>query len=340
MRSIPKLNEKIMEECQLYVDNLIKPIHSLGQLENFAVHIAGVMGEKKPSHLEKAVVIFAGDTAVDGENKTQGNLSHAEAKLVAQGGAPVNVLARQLGAPVYLIDVGLQKNTSDIEGVLSQKVVHGTHRGHPAMEDEAVQGAIAVGMSVAKTLASQGVKAAAVGNIGERAMLSALAVTTAILKEDLQKASASGGYRLHLTDVGGFAEDPIGNLAQVGSAEIAAIFGFIVEAARLSMITVFDNAVTGAAALAAVTVYPEIRDYIYPSAAYEEPVHQMQLKKMGMKAFLHYDFTEAEGFGAAMGLSLMDASIDMLNQMKTFGTAQVDVAEDGPGKGRQREEVK
>lgn len=58
MSSIPKLNQKIMEECQLYVDNLIKPIHSLGQLENFAVHIAGVTGEKKPSHLEKAIVIL------------------------------------------------------------------------------------------------------------------------------------------------------------------------------------------------------------------------------------------------------------------------------------------
>lgn len=58
MSSVPKLNQKIMEECQLYVDNLIKPIHSLGQLENFAVHIAGVTGEKKPSHLEKRLLFL------------------------------------------------------------------------------------------------------------------------------------------------------------------------------------------------------------------------------------------------------------------------------------------
>ena len=30
MSEIPKLNQEIMEACQLYVDNLIKPIHSLG----------------------------------------------------------------------------------------------------------------------------------------------------------------------------------------------------------------------------------------------------------------------------------------------------------------------
>ena len=106
------------------------------------------------------------------------------------------------------------------------------------------------------------------------------------------------------------------------------------------MMVVFDNAVTGAAVLGAVTAYPEILNFVIPSVYYEEPVHQMQMQKLGMKSFLHYDFTEAEGYGSALGLSLMDAAIDMLNQMKTFGSAGVDVAEDGPGAGRQREEIK
>lgn len=34
-----------------------------------------------------------------------------------------------------------------------------------------------------------------------------------------------------------------------------------------------------------------------------------------------------------------DAALDMVNEMKTFGQGGVDVAEDGPGKGRQREDV-
>ena len=129
-------------------------------------------------------------------------------------------------------------------------------------------------------------------------------------------------------------------MAKVGSAEIAALFGLVVQAARMGIIVVFDNAVTGAAALAAASVYPDIKNYLFPSVYYEEPVHQMQMQKLSMKSFLHYDFTEAEGYGSALGLSLLDAAIDMLNQMKTFGTADVAVAEDGPGKGRQREDVK
>ena len=236
--NIPSLDENIMRACQLYVDNLIKPIHSLGKLEEIAVRIAGITREVKPSYLNKAIVIFGGDTAVDGENKTKGQLSHDEMKLVAQGYGPANVIARQLEAPVYLIDAGLEKDTSDIEGILSKKMIYGTHHGHPAMDDEVVKGAITLGMSVAKTLAGQGIQAVGLGNIGERYPLSALAVTASIMKEDLMKVSAKGGFSLKLYGVGNFAENPVGNLAEVGSAEIAALFGFVVEAAKNRMMVV------------------------------------------------------------------------------------------------------
>lgn len=341
MKTVESLDQEIMEACRLYVDNLTKPLGSLGRLEDMAVRLAGIRGEKKPAFLKKAVVIFCGDTAADGsDNETKGLKSYNEAALVAQGYGPVNAAARQIGAAVYVIDVGLEKESAGIPGVLVQKAVRGTHRGSPAMTEEAAAKAIQTGMSVAKTLAAQGVTAAGLGNIGERAMLSALAVTAAILKKELAAASLKKGLALHLASVGDFAEDPCGVLAQVGSAEIAALFGFTVQAARERMAVVFDNAVTGAAVLGAVTVYPEIRDYVFPSAVYEEPVHRMQMQKLGMEGYLHYGFDEAEGFGSALGLSLLDASLCMLNLMATFGAGGVDVAEDGPGHGRQREDVK
>ena len=341
MKRIGPLHSDIMEACRLYVDNLTKPLGSLGRLEDMAVRLAGIFGEVKPKTLPKVLVLFCGDSAVDGEkNETKGFKSYNEAALVAQGYGPVNAAARQIGAAVYVIDVGLEKETAGIPGVLVQKAVRGTHRGSPAMSADAAAKAIQTGMAVAKTLAGQGVRAAGLGNIGERAMLPALAVTAAILKDDLTAASEKQGLRLHLASLGDFASDPCAVLAQVGSAEICALFGFIVEAARNSMAVVFDNAVTGAAALGAVTVYPEIRDYLFPSAVYDEPVHQMQLEKLGLAGYLHYHFTESEGFGSALGLSLLDASLCMLNLMKTFGAGGVDVAEDGPGKGRQREDVK
>ena len=323
MSGIQAPDKETMEACRLYVDNLIKPIHSLGKLEDIAVRLAGITGKIKPGKLNKAIVIMAGDTAVDGENKTGGKTSLTEVQMVSRGLGTVSAVARTLGAPVYLIDVGLEQNTNDIEGVLTNKVVYGTHRGNPALDQDAVSAAISIGMSVARTLAVQGIQAVGLGNIGERSL----------------ENSLKDGFSLHMDDVGNMENDPINVLSHVGSAEIAGLFGLVVQAAREKIAIVFDNAVTGAAVLAAIGVYPEVRDYVFPSAAYNEPVHQIQMKKLGMKPFFYYDFTVAEGFGSAMGLSLFDAALDMVNEMKTFGQGGVDVAEDGPGKGRQREDV-
>ena len=59
--------------------------------------------------LRKALVVFCGDTAVDGVNKTQGRLSFNEAAVISQGYGPVNAAARRINAPVYLIDIGYRK---------------------------------------------------------------------------------------------------------------------------------------------------------------------------------------------------------------------------------------
>ena len=340
MSTIKELNREVMEACRLYVDNLIKPIHSLGKLEDMAIRLSGILSDPKPKSLSKAVVIFAGDGDVDGENTTKGKRSLEEIGYVASGNAPVSAICRQMGMPVYVIDAGLEQETDQIPGVLQGKVIHGTHHGHPAMDREVSQAAISLGMSVGKRLAAQGVQAVGLGNIGERAMLSALAVTASIMKEELEQASARGGYSLSLGRKADFAKDPLGAFADTGSAEIAALYGLVVECGRKGMAVVFDNAVTGAAVLAACETYPELKEFIFPSVAYDEPVHAMQMQKLSIHGFLHYDISTAEGFGSALGLSLLDASLAMLNEMKTFGTGNVPVAVDGPGKGRQREDVK
>ena len=138
-----------MESCRLYVDNLTKPLGSLGRMEDMAVRLAGILNDPKPAGVRKAVVIFAGDTAVDGpENKSQGIKSYNETALVAQGYGPVNAVARRMGAALYVIDVGLQKETDSLPGVTSEKIVHGTHLGMPAMTKEEAEKAVAVGRAV------------------------------------------------------------------------------------------------------------------------------------------------------------------------------------------------
>jgi len=43
-----------------------------------------------------------------------------------------------------------------------------------------------------------------------------------------------------------------------------------------------------------------------------------------------------EGTGAALGMTLIDGSLHVLNDMKTFAEARVAIAQDGPGAQTQR----
>ena len=83
--------------------------------------------------------------------------------LVAQGYGPVNAVARRMGAALYVIDVGLQKETDSLPGVTSEKIVHGTHLGMPAMTKEEAEKAVAVGRAVGSSLAQQNVQAVGMG---------------------------------------------------------------------------------------------------------------------------------------------------------------------------------
>ena len=56
--TMPTLDKKSMEQCQAYVDNLSKPIYSLGYIEQLAVKFAGILGEEMPVLQQKKQILF------------------------------------------------------------------------------------------------------------------------------------------------------------------------------------------------------------------------------------------------------------------------------------------
>ena len=333
----------IEEVCREYVDNLTKPLGSLAEMENMAVRLAGITGQVKPKNLKKAIFIAAADAAIDSnENKDQGAATLRELLLITNGLAPVSAVARSIGAPVFVADVGMQADTTEIEGLMLHKLASGalSPSTRMAMTPEVCAEAIAFGAAVAKQMAQEGYEVFGIGQIGERSALSALAITAAFLGEELAAGLNQLGVQLAGEDWTLAQREPETVLARYGTATIAALTGFILGAAAQGRAVVFDDAVTGAAVLAAIGIAPNVAHYLFSSAHYHDPLHLLQMQKMGMRGYLHYDFTLAQGLGSALGLSLLDGALDMLNEMKTFGAAGVTVAEDGPGKGRQRKEVK
>lgn len=299
------------------------PVRQDGRLMYFAGRIAGVLGTLQPDILKKAVVIFAADHAVDGgENQTKGERSREQALQIAAGRGHINKVAHQVGAGVLLLDMGLEQDIAESTGVQVLKVMKGSHfwaKG-PAMTEDEMMDAMFSGLQIGESLADEGYQAVGLGNLGERALLTAFILTAAFLRSRIHEMPAvKGRERLEqimarLDSLHVHTDDPLDVLRCVGAPDIAAMTGFILAAARRQMLIVFDNAVTGAAVLIARALCPRIEDYVVPSAKYAEPVHQLQMNMLGLKAFFETTADVDQGMGSVIGLSLLDAAVDMMNR--------------------------
>ena len=365
---IEPLHVPSMEACRLRIDNLTKPIYSLATLETIAERFAGILRNPKPNHLRYGVLVVAADHLVDGPQNTEhGSESYDAIERFNEGTTATQGAAAKLNATVHVVNLGLEQDTADLANIEQQVIRKGSHffGVEPAISREELERALELGFTYADRLHADGLQVVAIGNVGERAFLDSLVTTATITGcayEDILVHNEYGPtveqriahihsfvdrFNIDVDDWSALSEserrDAVLNLLHVaGGLDIAFLTAFILGAASHRMAVVFDNVVTGAAILAAVTIDPLVKDYVFPSAVYDEPIHDEPIHKeqcrfLGVKPYLHYSLLIDEALGSTMGLSIIDASMHMLNDMKTFIEAEVSVAEDGAGNGRQKD---
>src|SRR5581483_8183652 len=96
-------------DAQRAFDLKTKPRGSLGRLEEIAVRIAGLRGVAIPPVPQSAIVVAAADHGVAAEG-VSAYPQEVTAQMVANfaaGGAAINVLAREAGAQLLVVDAGV-----------------------------------------------------------------------------------------------------------------------------------------------------------------------------------------------------------------------------------------
>ncbi|HWR40394.1 MAG TPA: nicotinate-nucleotide--dimethylbenzimidazole phosphoribosyltransferase [Patescibacteria group bacterium] len=129
-------------------------------------------------------------------------------------------------------------------------------------------------------------------------------------------------------------------LRRTQSRPIAALTGVILAGAAGRTAVVLDGTVTLAAARLAAAIAPLCREYLVGSHFTTENQQRQVLQQLDMPAYLHLDLPAGGGRGSALGMRLIKASLHVLNDMKTFGEAEVAVAQDGPGALKQRQDIR
>ena len=184
IKRIRPLDEQAMKAARLRQDNLTKPKGSLGRLEELSVKVAGIKGQAMPSLEHKAIVTMAADHGV-----TAQGVSLYPREVTAQmvqnflcGGAGINVLARQVGARVVVVDMGVATNLEPHPALICRRVACGTcdmSQG-PAMSKDQALAAVEAGIGVLEQEVTKGLDIVGTGDMGIGNTTSASAITAAI----------------------------------------------------------------------------------------------------------------------------------------------------------------
>ncbi|MFL5263082.1 MAG: nicotinate-nucleotide--dimethylbenzimidazole phosphoribosyltransferase [Anaeromyxobacteraceae bacterium] len=340
LAAIPEPDLAAAAEVQRRLDAKTKPRGSLGRLEELARVLASVQGTASPRAASKAVVVMAADHGV-AEEGVSAYPQEVTAQMVAnfvRGGAAINVLARQAGARVVVVDMGVKAPVPGLDGVLDRRVGPGTRnlaRGPAMTRDEAVR-ALEAGIAVATDLAGKGVDVVAIGEMGIANTTAASALAAAFTGAPAAEVTGRGTgiddaahrrkvdvVRRALTANRVDPGDPLGVLAALGGFEIAGLAGVVLGAAARRIPVVVDGFIASAAALAAARLAPRAARALVAAHRSVEAGHGAVLRALDLRPLLELDLRLGEGTGAALALHLVDAAARVLAEMATFDAAGV-----------------
>lgn len=357
--SIPPLDHDAAARARAWWDHLAKPRGSLGRIEELGIRLAAMTGKVPPELGRKAVVVMCGDHGVAEEGVSaypQSVTSLMMTTFLAQRAA-VNVLARQAGAQVILVDVGVQDHaplcspapsgpgrpgsaaaaqgrepSSEVRFVAA-KVRPGTRNmaTGPALTLQEARSAISTGVRLATQLAREGFGLLAAGEMGIGNTTASAAVVAAMLGLDPEETAGPGTgldaeqlrrkvavVRRALSVNRPDPRDPVDVLAKVGGLEIAALAGLLAGAASLRVPVVLDGVVVGAAALAAEALAPGSRQYWIAGHRSTEPAHRHVLDHLGLHPYLDLELRLGEGTGALLAFHLVEASVRLMTEMASL----------------------
>jgi nicotinate-nucleotide--dimethylbenzimidazole phosphoribosyltransferase len=340
IKAIKPPDEAAMAAARARQATLTKPPGSLGRLEELSVQLAGIRGKARPVIKDKAIIVMAGDHGVVAEKV--GNWPQAvTAQMVAnflRGGAGINVLARQAGARITIVDMGMATAMPPDPRLVSRKIAPGTQNMclGPAMTGEQATKAIHAGIEVVNGEIARGLDIVGTGDMGIGNTTASAAICAAMTG---QPVSAVTGRGTGLTDeqlarkidiIRRALEvnkpepsKPLEVLAKVGGFEIGGLAGVMLGAAARRIPVVIDGFISGAAALIAAGLAPAIKEYLIAAHVSAEAGHPAVLKYLGLRPLLSLDMRLGEGTGAALGIFLAEAAARTLNEMATFAEAGV-----------------
>ena len=336
-----EMYKNAMIEAKKKLDNLIKPIGSLGELEKIAIKFAGITGKVENQINKKAIVIFSSDNGVCEEGVASAPQSVTAMQTInfLRGITGIGVLARVNNCDLKVIDIRI-KGEINYPGLIIKKIRKGTSniaKGE-AMTLEEANEAINIGIEIAHELKKQGYDIIGTGEMGIGNTTSSSSVLIALTNCDIDEAVGRGaGLKddqltlkkqviKKIIEVNSpNSEDPLDVLHKVGGFDIAGMVGLYLGAKKYDLPIVIDGYISAVAALIAYRIDPETKNYMFPSHISKEQGYNIAMSELGLNPMLNLSMRLGEGSGCPFAINIIENSLKVINEMGTFEEGNVDI---------------
>jgi nicotinate-nucleotide--dimethylbenzimidazole phosphoribosyltransferase len=351
---IEPLDTSLQSAIQQKIDNLNKPKGSLGRLEELALQVCLIQQTLSPSLAHPCHLLLGGDHGIEREGVSVSPREVTWQQMInfTRGGGGVNMFCRQHGFKLRIVDVGVDYDLSNVEGIIDRKIGRGTRNFlyEPAMTDEEFDQAIAVGASLVDDCIAEGCRVLSIGEmgiantspssiwmhlfgnipladcIGAGAGLDTPGIRHKyeVLSQALSRHQSSLSPLTSFSDRGqSVALRTLLPLRIFGGFEMVAAIGAMLRAAEQHLVVLIDGFIMTACAIAAIRLYPASQDYMIFTHCGDESGHQRMLDIVKAKPLLHLGLRLGEGTGALCAFPIVDSAVRMMNEMNNFDNAKI-----------------
>jgi len=339
-KHIKRLDEAWLKKGQARLDEQTRPQGSLGRLENMISKLVAIQKKDQLDISQKRILVFACDHGVEKEGVSLYPRAVTQAMVLnfLNGGATINSLARQTGADVKVIDIGVDGDFEDHPDLVKAKIRKGTGnlKVEPAMSRDELDQSLQVGWDMVEAAVNDGINMIGLGEMGIGNTTPSAAVIAALLNCPAAEVTGRGtgindeGLKLKSKVIDEALQyhkaqltDPLNTLQALGGFEIAAMTGAILACAHKSIPVVVDGIVVAASTLVAYELNPAVLDYVFLAHESQERGHRYVFEKFDQLPLMTLSMRLGEASGAALAFNLLDAGARIYNEVATFQEAEV-----------------
>lgn len=339
LKKITPSDEEAKKITRKKWDSLVKPIGGLGTLEEMTIKISGMTGKTINKLEKKCVVVMSADNGVveEGVSAPPQVFTKILAESTANGLTGVATLAKCTNTDICVVDIGINGEVKH-KDIINRKIQNGTKNfvKESAMTyDDAIK-AIEVGIDLGDELYSKGYDILGVGELGIGNTSTSTAVLCTLADLDVNAICGKGGgltnkqYEAKKSTIqrGIYNNKPdkkdiIDVISKLGGFDIAGMCGLYLSAAKNKKPIVIDGLISSVAALCAVKLNENVRNYILPSHLSNEPGARYVMKELQLEPILNLTMRLGEGSGCPLAFQILETAIYTLENMGTFEEASL-----------------